>query len=224
MQAGHPFAAGPVDAPRVVRQRRIRAGALGLAVLLVALGGVLAGMAFVAAARTQECLAVTRAVSAGTALSAADLTVVEVTVPPGLTPVPAGDLPQVLGKRAAVSLTQGSLLTAGQVTDQSLVGSGRYQVGVGLPPDRVPARTLHPGDEVVLVTTADQSPVTAAHTNGQQDQVEVAEKFDATVVDVGPLGVDNTVVVYLAVRELEAPRVVALAAQDRIAMILRAVR
>jgi hypothetical protein len=211
-------AAQPVAAPRVIRQRRFRGGALALAVLFVAVGGLLAGFAFVATVRTQDVLAVARPVQAGSQIVAADLTTVQINDAPGLAPVPAGQVGQVVGKRAAVSLVPGTLLTARQLTDQALVRPGQRQVGVGLSPNRLPARTLHPGDRVQLVSTpADNAAVSGTPTAGPP------EKFDATVVDMSvstnPSSAGN-VVVYLAASELEAPRVVTLAAQGRLAMVL----
>ena len=59
-----PVTSGPVPAPRVVGQRRVRSGHLGLAVALVAIGGLLAAFAFYAATRTGDFLAVARPVAA----------------------------------------------------------------------------------------------------------------------------------------------------------------
>jgi SAF domain-containing protein len=211
--------AGPVPAPRVIRQRRFRTGALALAVLFIALGGLLAGFAYLATVRTQDVLAVTRAVPAGTQLAAADLAAVQINVTPGLAPIPANQLDRVVGKRAAVSLVPGTLLTDAHLTDRALVQPNQRQVGVGLKPERMPARTLRPGDRVQLVATpADNVAVT-----GNTAQTGPPEKFDATVVDASVNanpGTSGVVVVYLAVSELEAPRVVTLAAQGRITMVL----
>ena len=68
-----PPVAQPIAAPRAIRQRRFRGGALALAVLLIALGGLLAGLAYVAVVRTQDVLAVARPVQVGTQITAADL-------------------------------------------------------------------------------------------------------------------------------------------------------
>jgi hypothetical protein len=203
----------------VIRQRRFRGGALALAVLFIALGGLLAGFAYLATVRTQTVLAVARPVQVGSQLTAADVTTVQINVAPGLTPVPAAQVNKVIGKRAAVSLVPGTLLTAKQLTDEALVQPGQRQVGVGVKPDRLPARTLHPGDRVQLVaTSADNAAVTgSAPTSG------APEKFDATVVDVSVnsnAGSGSGVVAYLAVSQLDAPRIVTLAAQNRLTMVL----
>jgi hypothetical protein len=211
--------AAPIAAPRTIRQRRLRGGALALAVLLIVLGGLLAGLAFLAVSRTQEVLAVARPVQAGTQITSADLFTVQINDVPGLRPIDAGQVDRVVGQRAAVSLVPGTLLTTHQLTDQALVQAGQRQVGVGLSPSRLPARTLRPGDRVQLVSTpADNAAITGGSANPTAPQ-----KFDATVVDVSVSTNPSsaaTVVVYLAVSDLDAPQVVTLAAQNRLTMVL----
>lgn len=95
---------GPVDAPvappRVVRQRRVRPGLLGLAVLLVALGGLGSAFAVTSVRATGSYLAVARPVQVGAILTADDVTRVEVAGGQGLAPVAASRLGEVIGKRA----------------------------------------------------------------------------------------------------------------------------
>ena len=124
----------PVAPPRVVRQRRVRPGLLGLAVLLIALGGLGAAFAVTSVRATGSYLAVARPVEVGRQLSADDLVAVQVAGGQGLRPVPAGRLDEVVGKRAAVALTPGTLLTLAQLTDDPLLGPGQQQIALGLKP------------------------------------------------------------------------------------------
>jgi hypothetical protein len=205
---------GPLAPPSTLGQRRTRWGALALAVLLMAVGGLLSGFAYLASTRTEDCLVVARAVPAGVTVTAGDLTAVRVNVTAPLAPIRSKNIRDAVGRRAAVSLVPGTLLTAAQLTDELLVGPDQRQVGVGLPPERMPARTLHPGDSVQLVTTPDDKE-TAATT--------VRQRVDATVVDLSgraAAGVEGWVV-YVAVAEDDATQVVALAAQGRLSMVLR---
>lgn len=211
-----PVNAGPVAAPRVLRQRRVRAGHLGLAVLLVALGGLLAGFAFVTVASTQDYLAVSRQVPIGAVITNNDIAVVQLPASPGLKPIPAAQIRRVVGKRAAVTLVPGSLLTFQQLTDQILVGPGQRQVAVGLKPERLPAKRLNPGDQVTLVSTAPTNPIAGSSSS---TATTAQERFNATVVDSGNVNNDTVTVVYLAVAEFEAPRIVNLAAEGRLAMV-----
>ena len=214
--------AGPVSAPRVVGQRRIRAGHLGLAVALIAVGGLLAAFAFYAATRTGDYLAVAKPVSAGATITDADLVSVQVNSAVGLSPVSASKRAQVIGKRAKVSLVPGTLLTEEQLTDTELVGPGQQQVGIGLKPERMPARKLSPGDKVQLVATADPnaSATDSASTNNDTAPTSI-ERYPGTVVDSSPqTDTDSTTVVYVAVDGGDAPRIVALAAAGRIGIVL----
>ncbi|MGK5520427.1 SAF domain-containing protein [Micromonospora sp. URMC 107] len=206
---------GPVDAPvappRVVRQRRMRPGLLGLAVLLIALGGLGAAFAVTSVRATGSYLAVARPVEVGRQVSADDLVPVQVAGGQGLSPVPAGRLDEVVGKRAAVSLTPGTLLTMAQLTDDPLLGPGQQQLALGLGPAEVPARKLHPGDKVLLVSTPD----------GDDDRpAGAATRFEATVIDTVTSDDDDEVVVYLALAVRDVPAVVALSSQERIALVL----
>jgi hypothetical protein len=215
--------AGPVSAPRVVGQRRIRAGHLGLAVALIAVGGLLAAFAFYAATRTGDYLAVAKPVAAGATITDADLVSVQVNSAVGLSPVSASKRAQVIGKRAKVSLVPGTLLTEAQLTDTELVGPGQQQVGIGLKPERMPARKLSPGDKVQLVATAD--PNASGTDTGNDTPSTSIERYPGTVVDSSPqTDTDSTTVVYVAVDGSDAPRIVALATAGRIGIVLTGTR
>lgn len=206
---------GPVDSPvappKVVRQRRMRPGLLGLAVLLIALGGLGAAFAVTSVRATGTYLAVGRTVEVGTALTADDLISVEVAGGQGLKPVRASRIDEVLGKRAVVTLTPGTLLTEAQLTDKPLLGPGQQQIALGLKPSEVPARKLRPGDKALLISTPAKSSDGRTTTS--------ATRFTATVID-SDTPQSSTVVVYLAVSVRDVPAVVALAAEDRIALVL----
>ena len=203
----------PVAPPRVVRQRRIRPGLLGLAVLLIALGGLGAAFAVASVRSTGSYLAVARPVEVGRQLSADDLVTVRVSGGQGLQPVPSRRLKEVLELRAAMRLTPGTLLTESQLTDAPLLGPGQQQIALGLKPSRVPARTLHPGDKVLLIGTPDTSANAEGGARGS------ATRFEATVIDTATPE-SSDVVVYLVLAVRDVPAVVVLAADDRIALVL----
>ncbi|MET8256304.1 SAF domain-containing protein [Micromonospora sp. NPDC005205] len=208
---GTPSVDAPVNPPTVVRQRRVRPGLLGLAVLLIALGGLGAAFAVTSVRATGSYLAVARPVEVGREISAADLVTVQVAGGQGLRPVPAARLDEVVGKRAAVALLPGTLLTLGQVTDDPLLGPGQQQIALGLKTAQVPARELHPGDKVLLVSTPDN--------DADGDPAAAGTRFSATVIDmVSPANDDR--VLYLALLTRDVPAVVALAAQERLAVVL----
>ncbi|MEV0006046.1 SAF domain-containing protein [Micromonospora sp. NPDC050980] len=203
----------PVAPPKVVRQRRIRPGLLGLAILLIALGGLGAAFAVTSVRSTGSYLAVARPVEVGQQLTAEDLVPVRVSGGRELRPVPADRMTELLGLRAAVRLTPGTLLTPAQLTDAPLLGPGQQQIALGLSADQVPARELHPGDKVLLVSTPDTSSSSGEATRGG------GTRFEATVIDTAAQQSDD-VVVYLALAVRDVPAVVVLAADDRLAVVL----
>ncbi|MDG4763194.1 SAF domain-containing protein [Solwaraspora sp. WMMD406] len=198
----------PVTPPKIVRQRRMRPGLLGLAVLLIALGGLGSAFAITSVRATGSYLAVARDVPVGTVLSADDLTTVQVAGGQGISPVPASQLDQVIGLRAAVALVPGSLLTPAQLTNEPMIGPDQQQIALGLQPDQVPARQLHPGDTLLLVGTP-----------ARESRDSAVTRFEATVIDVAAVERGN-VIVYLALAVRDVPAVVVLAAENRIAVVL----
>ena len=206
--AGSPVDA-PVAPPKVLRQRRMRPGLLGLAVLLVALGGLGSAFAVTSVRATGSYLAVARQVPVGNEITADDLVTVEVAGGQGLSPVPARRLNEMIGKRAAVTLAPGTLLTESQLTDKPLLGPGQQQISLDLEIGQVPARELHPGDKVLLVSTPDRNDTGTAPST----------RFEATVIDTSSTENDRTVV-YLALANRDVAAVVVLAAAARIALVL----
>lgn len=209
----HSAGGGPIDAPvappKVVRQRRMRPGLLGLAVLLVALGGLGSAFAVTSVRATGSYLAVAREVPVGGELSADDLITVQVAGGTGLAPVAASKLDEVVGKRATVALTPGTLLTMAQLTDEPMIGPGQQQVAIGLKAAEVPAKELHPGDKVVLFSTPERDARSTAP----------GTRFQATVIDTAKPDKTNTVL-YLALASRDVPAVVNLADASRIAVVL----
>jgi hypothetical protein len=189
----------------------MRPGLLGLAVLLIALGGLGAAFAVTSVRATGTYLAVARTVEVGTVLGQDDLMSVQVAGGQGLKPIRASRIDEVLGKRAAVTLTPGTLVTEAQLTDKPLLGPGQQQIALGLKPSAVPARNLRPGDKVLLVSTPPKS------NDGRT--TPSSTRFTGTVID-SDTPESNTVVVYLAVSVRDVPAVVALAADQRIALVL----
>ncbi|MEU6021157.1 SAF domain-containing protein [Micromonospora sp. NPDC047134] len=202
----------PVAPPKVVRQRRVRPGLLGLAVLLIALGGLGSAFAVTSVRATGSYLAIARTVEVGSVLSASDLVSVQVAGGQGLDPLPAGRLAEVVGMRAAVSLAPGTLLTMAQLTDKPLLGPGQQQIALGLRTAQVPAPKLRPGDQILLVSTP--------RDDNSSNSSSGTTRFTATVTDAVSTDGRDEVVVYLALAVRDVPAVVALAAQDRIAVVL----
>jgi hypothetical protein len=174
----------PVAPPRTRR----RTGILAVGVALVALGALGAAYLTQAVGGTVAVVAVARDVAPGEVVQAADLTIADISTDPALSPVPAGQLQSVIGQRAAVALTAGSLLTDAAVTPTVVPTAGRSLVGVALTAAQLPAEPLQSGDRVRIVdtpTTQGEPPTTAPATiAGEVASVVGPDDTGLTVVNV----------------------------------------
>ncbi|MFD7054293.1 SAF domain-containing protein [Streptomyces mirabilis] len=143
-------AAAPVKPPRVSARRR-RPGVIALSLALIAAGGAGVAVLLLQVGHRTQVVTVVRDVQVGQVLTEQDLGQASISLDPAVKTVKADDLGSVVGKRAAVELKPGSLLTASQVTKDSLVKAGEQLVPIGLKPEQVPATELVPGQKVQLV-------------------------------------------------------------------------
>ncbi|MET8288343.1 SAF domain-containing protein [Streptomyces sp. NPDC005132] len=139
-----------VTPPRVSARRR-RPGVIALSLALIAAGGAGVAVLLLQVGHRTEVVTVVRDVQVGQVLTEADLGTASVALDPAVKAVRSGALDQVLGKRAAVELKPGSLLSSSQVTKDVLVKPGEQVVPIGLKPEQVPATALVPGQKVLLV-------------------------------------------------------------------------
>jgi hypothetical protein len=161
----------------------------------------------------EEVLVVAQPVAAGQVLTAGDLRAAGVSTGSGLDVVLVGGESSVIGRRAAVPLVAGSLLSATEVGAFPPVGSGSDEVAVGLkagafPPD------LAPGDRVQVVPVASTS-------GGGAGSVASGSPVDATVlgVDAAPPGSGSPTVFSLQVGRGDADEVASLAAAGEASLI-----
>ncbi|MER8160049.1 SAF domain-containing protein [Streptomyces sp. NPDC094472] len=197
--------------PPVKRERRW--SVVALCVVLAVLCGLGAAAAVTSASDRKQVLAVARDVPAGQALTAADLTVAEVSADEALTPVSAADKADVIGKRPAVDLRKGGLLTTSQLGAGTGLGDDQQQVGVQIKRGQAPAGTLAPGDKVLAVSTPAQGDEQDAKDDGPPSTIEAA------VVSVSRPDASGTVVVNLAVATTDGPTLATRAAMGRIALV-----
>lgn len=162
----------------------------------------------------ERVLVVAEPVAAGQVLTAGDLRSARVSTGSGVQSVPVGDESGVVGRRAAVPLVAGSLLTDSEVGPAPLVGSGSDVVAVGLkagayPPD------LAAGDRVQVV------PVASSSSGSGTGPATSGTPVGATVlaVDVAAAGSASPTVFSLQVSTGDADEVASLAAAGQASLI-----
>lgn len=186
----HETAAPAVPLPPVVPAatppRQWRPKWVVAAVVVVLLGGVVAMYALQHFNRRDSVLAIARPVSVGSVITAADLSTAQVVADAHLSPIPASQQQQVVGKIASVDLTPGTLLTASEVTTSDGFSSGQVLVTLPLKQTQLPARGVRAGELIEVVATGSADAATgsgAAGAGGQQSPAQTP--IPATVLEVG---------------------------------------
>ncbi len=214
---GTPGQAAPVTVPKALRARRRSPWAIGMSVALIAAGGVGGAVLLEASGQRTSVVTVVRQVPAGQEITERDLGEASVALAPGLKPVPADERETVVGKRAAVGLVPGSLLSRSQVTEASLVAEGEQVVPVGLKPALWPATELAPGQRVQVVWVPGEGGT------GEQQPAEDRRPVTARVVKVGsPSPSSGVAVLDVAVAAEDGPVVLAWSASGNAALALDA--
>lgn len=213
--AGRPPAA-PINIARSAPRRRSwMQGAL--AILLIAGGALTAGYVAQRIGATHDFLGVSRPVGRGAEISAADLIIIRVNEAVGLKPIPAGQSGTVIGKRAAVPLVPGTLLTPEQLTDTPVPAPGNQLVRLALSEDRVPADRLATGSRVLLVVMPKGN---TSQGNAAPPDLAPPRTIVATVVDVAEASRQGDTTVNVEVSDADAPTVAAMHAEDRIVLTM----
>jgi len=163
----------------------------------------------------EEVLVVAQPVAAGQVLTSSDLRTARMSTGSGLDVVLSGDEATVIGRRVAVPLVAGSVLTEGEVGNAPPVGSGSEVVAVGLKAGAYPPE-LAPGDRVQVV------PVTSSSSSdGGTASVTGGSPVAATVLSVAtaPADSDTPTVFSLQVSTGDADEVAALAAAGQASLV-----
>lgn len=194
------------------RPRQLPLVALGV---LLVVGGALAFTdASLHMGSREEVLVIAQPVAAGQVLTPTDLRAVRVSTGSGLDVVASGQEATVIGRRAAVTLLAGSLLTVSEVGSAPPVASGFDVVAVGLKPGAYPPQ-LAAGDRVQVV------PVTSDTSGATSTGVTAGSPVAATVLSVegAPSGSSTPTVFSLQVSTADADEVAALAAAGQASLV-----
>lgn len=194
-------------------QRRRQVPWIVAGVLLVVGCALAFGVASVRASHGEQVLAVARSVPAGQTVEAGDLQVVKVTPIAGLDPVRAASESNVVGRRAAVGLVAGTLLTASDVGAPS-ASTNDDVVAVALKAGAYPP-SLGPGGLVDVV------PVVASSSSATGPVSAPSGSIRALVVSIDSTQASSSAdaVVSLQVDPGDSGEVAALAAAGEIALV-----
>ena len=201
----------PPPAPARPKERR-RPLLIAAMVALVCVGGLVSAYAYLSTSETEDVIAVRESVARGEVIAAQDLMTVRVGLDPALDPLAAAELDGLIGQRAAVDLSAGSLVTAESVTDSVIPAEGQSIVGVSLTSAMMPSEPIYAGDTVRIVSTPG-------------DQGEIREgttpvTIGATVVAVRGVAETGETVVDVAVDQSEAADLASRAATRKVALVL----
>ncbi len=199
---------GTVEPAPKLRRRPMLVAA---SVAAVVLGAMLGVWTWTSVSDAQSVVAVRNTIARGATIAENDLITVQVGVDPSLKTTPGGDLRKLIGQRAAMDMSAGSLVTAEDVAPTVIPPAGQSVVGVALPASLMPGEPLRAGDRVRVVGTpgADGNVTTGP-------QVQIA----ATVVSLHPGADQGKIVVSVLVGQDRAAELAARAATGRVAMVL----
>jgi hypothetical protein len=178
----------------------------------VTLGALLAWFIVASLRDTTQVVALRHDVPRGAVISADDLVIAEILPDPALEGVPASRMAELVGKRAAVDLSAGGLLSPVALVDSVTPGPGESVVGLALGPGQLPVTPLLNGDRVRIVSTPrdqDDPPASAP-----------AVSIPATVVTTSASDVSTAVLVDVVVSESDGALLAGLVATGRVALIL----
>jgi len=177
-------------------------------IVLVIAGALVSVGIYTNLSQTQEVIAIVSYVARGEQIQRGDLTTVQVGFDPLLTPVPASQLGKIVGQYAVADLVPGTFLSADAVGDRVSPGDGTAEVGVALMAGEYPDDGLTPGDEVSLIAVPDKT-----------DSVTEPMSYPGTLVTIAPAQA-NMITVTVLVNAADAPTVAALAASNKLALVL----
>lgn len=183
---------------------------IALGILALCLGGLLSYVIYSRVATETAVVAVANTVYRGGLIGREDLTTLTLQGSSLTQAVPARELDNLVGKRAAFDLAEGSIVVASAVTDQPVPAVGRAVVGLKLAMGRVPTSLLVPSSDLRLVALPPEA--------GGTDKL-TGDAFVARVIDQSPGADGATILLNVDVVAAQAPTIALLAAQDRIAVV-----
>ncbi|HEU4910252.1 MAG TPA: SAF domain-containing protein [Propionibacteriaceae bacterium] len=196
--------------PRLPGRRNPKWIALGIVALC--LGGLLSYVIYTRIASETAVVAAAHTVYRGEAIEQSDLATI--TLRGGSMPhaIPAVQLNDLVGKRAAFDLVEGSVISSTAVTETAIPPEGRAIIGLKLTPGRAPGNLLVPASRVRLIA------MPAAADSSTTDKL-AGSIFVGSVIDQSQAADGMSILVNVEVDAGAAPTIATLAAQDRVAVV-----
>lgn len=104
--------------------------------------------------RTEQVLVVTETIQQGQRIEGSMLGSADASLSGNVHSIPVADVRSLSGRRAAVTIPAGSLLTLADTTDSQPIAAGDAVVGMALKAGQLPSSGVEPGDHVMIVQTA----------------------------------------------------------------------
>jgi len=185
---------------------------IALGIVALCLGGLLSYMIYARVATESTVVAAAHTVYRGETIEQTDLATI--TVREGSLPhtIPASQLQDLVGQRAAFDLVEGSAIVSTAVTAAAVPAEGRAIVGLKLAPGRAPGNLLLPASRIRLIA------MPAAADSSTSDKL-TGSIFVGSVIDQTPAADGTSILVSVDVDAAAAPTIAMLAAQDRIAVV-----
>ena len=201
----------PIPSPPRLRRRWGLFAAAVAAICLGALGNVWLHQA---TSDAHQVVAARSTISRGQLITRGDLQTVQVGVDPALLVIPASQVDDLVGKRAALDMAAGSLVTPADVTDQVLPAHGRSVVGVAVPATLLPDIPLMAGDQIRVVATPGAQ---GDATTGVPATISASVVSETSTADTGQ---GSQTVVTVEVPDTDAAQLAAWAATGNVAIVL----
>ena len=203
----------PLPEPPKARRRWGLFAAMAALVCLGALGNVWFHQA---STNAKQVVAARSTIERGTVISRDQLMTVQVGSDPALRPVDASQIENMVGKRAAVDVAAGSLLTADVATSKNVPAQGQSLVGVAVTPAMMPGTQLVAGDRIRIVATPAQQALGETATS----PVAVAAVVVSTQTGADTTGQGAQTIITVDVPTADAAQLAAIAAAGKVAVVL----
>ncbi|MER6971184.1 SAF domain-containing protein [Nocardioides sp. NPDC000445] len=176
--------------PRLVPPVKIRRrpGHIVATIVATLVGAAIASWAWLGTTTSEEAVVASSTIHRGEVITADDLATTRVSRDATVAVVPGSDLNDLIGKRAALDIAEGGLLTPTATTEEAWPPSGRSLVGIPLTFGRAPKVDFETGDLVRVVSTpaegeepASGAPLT---TDAEVVGMEIDDVSGETVVNV----------------------------------------